>query len=102
MKYCALEFYRENIEKEEATFSDVLKEIERKFRSTIKMETIARKLETLHISHYLKDGINEKKALQELSKTIQELSLQAPVDCRNDRFRKRILHVTTRGSVGVL
>lgn len=93
----ALEFYRDNIEKKVASYDDIVKCMEEEFCSSVKMETIARTLETIHISHFEQEDRNEEEALKELAKKIQELSPQAPTDCRSDRFRKRILHNATCG-----
>lgn len=93
----ALEFYRDNIEKKVSRFEDIVRLMEMEFCSPVKMETIARSLESMHISQFEGTGKSEESCLKELAKKIQELSPQAPADCRSDRYRKRILHNATRG-----
>lgn len=58
---------------------------------TIKMETVGRQLKNLHKSQFIKSGNPEEKALKDFANVTQELCPQSPIDCRNDRFRKRIL-----------
>lgn len=93
----ALGFYRDYIEQKEPTFQEAVKLINEEFSSSVKMEATARKLQSLHISHYEKDDNTEEEALLDLAKDIQDLCPQDPVDCRTDRFRKNILYNSTTG-----
>lgn len=61
------------------------------------METIARKLETLHISQFESNDMSEEQALKDLAKEIQNSSPQAPQECRSDRFKKKVLYDATKG-----
>lgn len=67
------------------------------FCTSVKMEAIARKLESIHISDFENAENDEEKALQQISKTIQDLSPQTPKECQTDRHRKNILFNATRG-----
>lgn len=93
----ALEYYKENIEGKVSTWNDLTTRMEMEFNSDVRMETIANKLEAMHMSQFENDDVNEEKALKKLAQEIQNLTPQAPAECRNDRYRKRILHDATRG-----
>ena len=97
LKGHALEFFRDNIEVQFRNFEDVLEKMNDEFCSSVKMETIARTLEAMHISQFEEDGKSEEAALSKMAKEIQELNPQAPEDCRTDRYRKKILYNATRG-----
>lgn len=93
----ALEHFRDNIEGKTSVYEEIVALMEKEFCSKIKMETIARKLETLHISQLEDKEKSEDDALKEVAKTIQELCPQAPTECRTDRYKKKILYDATCG-----
>lgn len=93
----ALEFYRDYIEQKATNYEEVVKMMNDEFCSSVKMESVARKLQNLHISQYEKDEKSEEEALTDLAKDIQDLCPQAPPECRTDRFRKNILYSSTKG-----
>lgn len=65
--------------------------------SSVKMESIVRKLENLHISQYKTDDISEQVVLKALAKEVRVLALQAPQDCRTNRYKKEMLYDGTNG-----
>jgi len=93
----ALEFFRDTIEGKCSSFNEIIKRMNDEYCPNVKMETVARKLETLHISQFEEDRKSEEVALQELAKNIQTLSPQAPDDCRTDRYKKKVLYDATKG-----
>lgn len=93
----ALDFYRDNIEGKINNWGELLRKMSDEFNSDVKMETIAAKLKTLHISQFEVDENKEDEALGNLAKTIQKLVPQAPPECRSDRFRKSVLQDATKG-----
>lgn len=93
----ALEFYRDNVENSVEDYKEILLCMNKEFCSKVKMEAIARKLQSLHISQFEKDDKTEEEALREMAKEIQNLTPQAPLECRTDRFRKNILYTSTQG-----
>lgn len=92
-----LEHYRDNIENKVTNYEDIIALMEKEFCSKIMMETIAQKLESLHISQIEENEKNEDNSLKEVAKTIQELSPQAPKECRTDRYKKKVLYDATCG-----
>lgn len=85
----SFEHFRDNIERKTSIYEEIIALMEKEFCSKIKMETVARKLETLHISRIEDKEGSEEHALREVAKKIQELSQQAPTECRTDHYKKR-------------
>ena len=93
----ALEFYREHVENQVSSFNDIEKKMNEQFFSALKMETVARRLEALHISQFEDAGKSEEESLREIAKNIQTFVPQTPMDFRTDRYRKKILNDATCG-----
>lgn len=93
----AIEFYRDNIEENTVNFGEIVFKMNEQFCSNVRMEAIARKLEIFYISQFEKEGKEEHAALKELTKEIQNLVPQAPIECRSDQYQKRLLCDATRG-----
>lgn len=89
--------YEDEVKKYVSCFNDNVKLDEIKFFSCDNMKTIAHTLETMHISQFGKDDKSEGACLHEIAKKTQELRPEAPADCRNDRYRKRMLYSATSG-----
>lgn len=67
------------------------------FCSNVKVEAVAHKLQSLHIFQFEKDNKTEEEPLRKMAKEIQDLTPQAPQECRTDHFRKNIVYSSTQG-----
>ena len=63
LRDCALEYYRDNIENNVNSFQEILSKMNTEFFTSVKMEAIARKLDSIHISQYENTENDEEKHL---------------------------------------
>lgn len=87
----ALEFYFDSVEHTVTTYKETLECMNYEFCPIVKMETVDRKLQSLHIMQFENSDKTEEDALREMAKQNQDLTPQTPVECRTDRFWKNIL-----------
>lgn len=98
----ALAFYTDEIDGKCKTFQEIMAVMPSLFISDAKIEAIANRLRSIHISEFEMGDKSEKEALSDLVREIPILVPRAPKECRTGRYRKITLVDATRGRQWVL